>query len=193
MLAVCRDMLAYAGSSIYSFWRVQNKRVHAAPATGCQMNRLIFCLLGGILVAFSSTLFCHVQPRCEKPYVETNSHLARRMRCLEFAPEIPWVLDSPNRWYRGVRDMAPERAMVHPGKIQSIQVMCFKTLPTTWSRNRLLSYESSPTWRGRCAAGVHQQRFSFINALKKDDKHVRRISLITNHPVVNIHICETVA
>ena len=87
MLAVCRDMLAYAGSSIYSFWRVQNKRVHAAPATGCQMNRLIFCLLGGILVAFSSTLFCHVQPRCEKPYVETNSHLGRRIRCLEFATE----------------------------------------------------------------------------------------------------------
>ena len=39
---------------------------------------------------------------------------------------------------------------------------------------------------------VHQQPFSFINAFKKD-KRLGRISLITNHPVVDIHICETVA
>ena len=74
---------------IVLFGGVQNKPVHAAPGTNCQMNKLFFCLLGGILVVFSSTLVYHVQPRCEKPYVETNSHLARRMRCLEFAPEIP--------------------------------------------------------------------------------------------------------
>ena len=63
----------FAGPSIdICFLRVQDKRVHLAPGAGCQMNRLILGPLRESWLYFF-TLFCHVQPRCEKPYLEINS------------------------------------------------------------------------------------------------------------------------
>ena len=68
MLALCWAIYRY----MFFFLRVQDKRVHLAPGAGCQMNRLILGPLRESWLYFF-TLFCHVQPRCEKPYLEINS------------------------------------------------------------------------------------------------------------------------
>ena len=173
----------FAGQSRYIFLlRVQDKRVHLAPGAVCDMNRLILGSLGeGGWYFF--TLVCDVQPGCEKPYIETQGY---QIHCLDFAPpesRTDRIDDTEvcETWLRqGLRDGALE--------IQIIQVVCvWKLLPQLGSRNRLLSmlsYDSLQDMKGPLHSKLSIKKNSFINALKKDKR--AWISLVTNHPVVDI-------
>ena len=167
-LGLCWDMLALCWAiwiydDICVFLKVQNKRVHLAPGAGCQMNRLI---LGppGEGWGYYIVLLCSTQ-MWETSGVEINSR-QESGASNSFGVCPAWVSDSPSRWYRGVRDMAPARAEKVEQDPNYPSRLCFKTLPTG-SRNRLLSCDSLQDVKGPLHSKLSIKSFSALSMLSR--------------------------
>ena len=167
-LGLCWDMLALCWAiwiydDICVFLKVQNKRVHLAPGAGCQMNRLI---LGppGEGWGYYIVLLCSTQ-MWETSGVEINSR-QESGASNSFGVCPAWVSDSPSRWYRGVRDMAPARAEKVEQDPNYPSRLCFKTLPTG-SRNRLLSCDSLQDVKGPLHSKLSIKSFSALWMLSR--------------------------
>lgn len=74
-----------------------------------------------------------------------------------------WVSDSPNWWYRGVRDMAPARAQRWcTGDPNYPSRMCFKFFPQLGSRNQLPSYDTLQDVKGPLHSKLSIKSFSVL-------------------------------